>query len=542
MRAVVSVLMLASCGSSPEPIAIPTVPTPRGIVDPAPPPCAAWRFALTGEAYEVTESLTLADVRAKWTAGAIGASDETAAALAPLLGARGTAVATRLAIVPAHALRPTTMVIAVDGHHPLTDAAAPLVGTYCGVDATGPNLDPAKLTTLVMSGTTALTGRTAERIDSHGIADIVKFLAPFFTSADLVHVSNEVSFVRDCHPSRGQKELKFCARDSYLELLAALKVTFVELTGSHLLDHGTRSLARTLAMYERRGFTYFGGGRTQIDATEPRLVEHHGNKLALLGCNHVNWWIERISPGLGGAHCDYARLVWQVQDLRRRGYTPIVSIQHRELVTHTPDWDLVADLRKVAEAGAAFVQGSQAHTAHPWDVHHQGYVHYGPGNLLFAQHAEHQREAAVDKLYFYEGRLLSVGHLLVRTEHGQPRPLGPGERARFMTQMRDAEAAIKPPAPDVVPVVPPVTRMRPDSLVVRGKSQKISITSPTTDGGVTVVVRGAGPAVATAEDIEGFMRDKYKLAGAKLLVVAIDPATKPVVAKAPGKRRGRHRR
>jgi hypothetical protein len=31
-----------------------------------------------------------------------------------------------------------------------------------------------------MSGTTAMTGRTAERIDTHGIADITAHIAPFF--------------------------------------------------------------------------------------------------------------------------------------------------------------------------------------------------------------------------------------------------------------------------------------------------------------------------------------------------------------------------
>ena len=60
-------------------------------------------------------------------------------------------------------------------------------------------------------------------------------------------------------------------------------------------------------------------------------------------------------------------------------------MQHRELTTHKPDWDLVADLRGLAEAGATFVEGSQAHTAHPWDVHHGAFVAYGPGNTLFAQ-------------------------------------------------------------------------------------------------------------------------------------------------------------
>ena len=48
-----------------------------------------------------------------------------------------------------------------------------------------------------MSGTTALTGRTAERIDQRGIADTVRFIKPFFQTADLVHVTGDRDFVRE---------------------------------------------------------------------------------------------------------------------------------------------------------------------------------------------------------------------------------------------------------------------------------------------------------------------------------------------------------
>ena len=513
-----------------------------------------WRYALVAGPFEPTQDVTTAQLRAAWRTGAIAASPDTEAVLAPVLGARPSPPrlasappaldAGRWAIIPAHQLVPSWSVLTVDGRHPLTGDGA-LAIPLCGPPGrraphSSPvrNIDPAHLTALVMSGTTAMTGRTAERIDTHGVADTVRHIRPFFAAADLVHISNEVAFVRDCHPWTGQRTLIFCARDHYLELLDALHTRLVELTGNHVLDYGPRSLVRTIDMYQRRGWTWFGGGRTQIDATTPRIVEDHGNRLGFVGCNAVNWWIGAISPGPGVATCDWARMAWQIRDLRRRGITPIATVQHRELRTHTPPPDLVRDLRGLAEAGAAVVIGSQAHVAHPWDVHYGAYVHYGPGNILFAQHREQQRDATVDKIYLLEGRVLTVAHLYTRTEHGQPRLLDDAERARFLGQLAAAATAIAPAEPRAVPELPAESRVRPDSLVIRGRSQVLTVIAPEhlADGArypLVVDLTARSPAVAgafvvlplgrslaTGPEIARFMQAKYPIDAAHISILS----------------------
>jgi hypothetical protein len=518
-----------------------------------------WRYALVAGPFEPTVNVTTAALRTAWRAGKIAAAPDTETALAAVLGARRSPPpltgqptgldADHWAILPAHELTPRWSVITVDDRHPLALARtpaltgeSPLTIPLCGPSRTpGHNIDPAHLTTLVMSGTTAMTGRTAERIDTHGVADTVRYIQPFFASADLVHISNEVAFVRDCQPWTGQTSLIFCARDHYIELLDALHARLIELTGNHLTDYGRRSLQRTIDMYERRGWIWFGGGRTQIDATTPRLVEDHGNRLAFVGCNAVNWWIRAISPGPGVATCDWARMAWQIRDLRRRGYTPIATVQHRELRTHTPPPDLVRDLRGLAEAGAAVVIGSQAHVAHPWDVHHGGYVHYGPGNLLFAQHRELQRDATVDKIYLHDGRVLTVAHLYTHTEHGQPRLLTDAERTQFLAQLAAAATAVAPADPSAVPTLPTDSRIRPDSLVIRGRSQPLVVAAPEhVDPGTryrlvvdltaatapipdAFVATRTGAAIATGPEIARFMQAKYPIDATRISFVPAPP-------------------
>jgi hypothetical protein len=236
-------------------------------------------------------------------------------------------------------------------------------------------------------------------------------------------------------------------------------------------------------------------------------------------------------------------MTWQIADLRRRGFIPIVAIQHQETDVHDPPPALVADLRRVAEAGAAFVLGSQAHSAHPWDVHHGAYVHYGPGNTLFHQYTEAQREAAIDKLYFHAGTLLAVEHLYIRQEHGRPRLLKSAERARLLRQL--GAVAAKLPASDrwaaPVPIADP--RTRPDSLVVQhGRLQHLAIRVPepfvatkryplVVDLGSSpapnpdndaIVVSPVGTLRATGPEIAGFVRAKYPVDPDRTLIRATD--------------------
>jgi hypothetical protein len=451
--------------------------------------------------------------------------------------------------VPAHELMPAWRAIAIDGKHPLAAEPGALAVPLCGGTAVR-NIDPAHVTTLVMSGTTAITRRIAKRVAASGAKDTVRAVAPFFKSADLVHVSNETSYVRDCDPYDGETELTFCTRDRDIAVLEQVNTKIVELTGSHLVDYGSNTLVRTIEMYERRGWHWYGGGRTQIEATRPLLVEHHGNKLAFLGCNAVGTWLHGISKNAGVAACDWPKMTWQVQDLRRRGYTPIVSVQHSEVLRHDPPAGLVRDLRRFAIAGAAFVLGSQAHSAHPWDVHHGAFVHYGPGNIFFAQDGDVVVDASVDKLYIHAGRLLAVEQMYTRISHGAPRLQTERERTRFLGQMAAAAAQLEPADPWHEAALPAETRTRPDSVVVRGKLQKLAVTVPATYDPdqryplVVDMIGGAAPADdaflvtpvaskkvrATAAEIAAFMAAKYRT----------DP--KRTSIRAPEKRRADHHR
>lgn len=60
------------------------------------------------------------------------------------------------------------------------------------------NRDPDKMTTLVMTGVTALVRATAYRMEIYGVQYPGEKIVHWLSEADLTHISNEISFYEDC--------------------------------------------------------------------------------------------------------------------------------------------------------------------------------------------------------------------------------------------------------------------------------------------------------------------------------------------------------
>ena len=79
------------------------------------------------------------------------------------------------------------------------------------------NRDESKMTVVVMSGTTALVRTTAYKIDFHGIDYPISAIKDWFLAADIRHVSNEISFNKDCpDPDPWTTSLRFCSNEKHI--------------------------------------------------------------------------------------------------------------------------------------------------------------------------------------------------------------------------------------------------------------------------------------------------------------------------------------
>ncbi len=364
-------------------------------------------------------------------------------------------------IVPFEQLNPTLKALSVDGVNILSrsvsvdqwsmtdtfgvvgaDAAAVQAVTQA-ILASGrwlpTNRDPTRLTSLILTGVTALTRATAWKMETQGILYPARDIAPFLSEADILHVSNEVAFAKNCpYPDPASTSLRFCSCERYFELLHAIGVNVIELTGNHLNDWGTDAFLNTLAIYEAYQIPYFGGGRNQAEAQRAAFREHNGNRIAFIGCNAVGpngAWATETRPG--AARCDDDYLSRQIPRLKALADIVVMTVQYQELYQYNAPPAQDAFFRKYAAMGADVVIGSQAHQPQGFAfTAWQGgaFIHFGLGNLFFDQmQSLGTRQMFADKLIIYQGRLLSVQLFTGLIEdYARPRPMTPAERTAFL--------------------------------------------------------------------------------------------------------------
>jgi len=433
-----------------------------------------WVYAVVAPFFTLEDTTGADDLQAAWngqTEGALGnrpllVTTDTLQLISALWGptAEGRlqvtsseallAEAIRLdgwAILPFEQLEPRWKALAVDGisllERQLDPAAYPLsiplfLATESRPDALPllpadlSNRDENQMGIVAMTGVTALTRGTAQVMENMGVTYPAQDIGEWLQSADLTHISNEVSFTPDCPVPPPQGTMSFCSHDRYIELLEVVGTDVVELTGNHNNDYGTEPNLHTLDMFAARGWQWFGGGRNLTEATQPLTVTLGPNRLAFLGCNAVGptyAWATEDAPG--AAPCDWEALRAQVTALRASEWLPIVTVQAYETYEYFPTPQQQADFRALAEAGAVAVQGSQAHQPQGFGFHAGAFIHYGLGNLFFDQmQSLGTRQEFVDRLIFYDGRLVSVElRTAMLEEYARPRPMTPEERQELLS-------------------------------------------------------------------------------------------------------------
>ena len=457
-------------------------PGSLNVVPGGPSPLARWTYAVVAPFATVRDAMGMAELRALWQAAdssgpPVFASSETVEAMRGLLGEPGVQVRSidnpatmvdsawdsrpALAIVPFESLEPRWKVLELDGQSPVRQdfdpSTYPLQVRYglesgalpaplqlaleaaAGAPLPLTNRHDDRLTTVVMTGVTALTRATAWEMDRTGVTLPARDIGDWLRQADVTHISHEVAFTPDCPPPTPNLDvLLFCAQPGHVALLQDVGTDVIELTGNHVLDAGTEALLYSLELYRSLGWSWFGGGAELDQAREPVRIEHNGNRIAFVGCNEAGppgAWATADRPGTNP--CGRDRLAAQVGELRDQGYLPIFTFQWHEHYTPRPPASQREAFLAAAEAGAVAVSGSQAHQPQGFAFSAGAFIHFGLGNLFFDQMwSEAVRQEFIDRYVFHDGRLISVELLTAHLEDwSRPRPMTSEERSDFLQQM-----------------------------------------------------------------------------------------------------------
>jgi poly-gamma-glutamate synthesis protein (capsule biosynthesis protein) len=441
---------------------------------------STWIYALVAPFPTVTDGVASEDLLAAWNGSSSGPfsgrpllMDE--ATLAAFTALWGQPAANAVEIVPADQLLDTAWsempawgivpfealdkkwkVLSVDGKSPIhknfDPSTYPLTIAYrltCSEPCPLPSLpsfeftnrDPSLMTTLIMTGVTALVRATAKTMDLKGITYPGRDIGDILREADITHISNEIPFYDACDaPNPKSGRLVFCSNPRYIDLLTDVGADVIELTGNHFADYGQIAMKQTLDIYKQAGLPYFAGGMNDVEAKKPLLMEKNGNKFAFIGCNRpdTGFIATAASDRPGAAPCDFKYMTSQISDLSSKGYVVVTTFQWNESYDPKPHPLQVRDFQMMADAGASIVSGSQAHYSQIMEFHGNSFIHYGLGNLFFDQMdkpVSGTRREFLDRYVIYDGKVISIELLTAMLEdYSRPRPMTAMERSAFLSE------------------------------------------------------------------------------------------------------------
>ncbi len=326
------------------------------------------------------------------------------------------------------------------------------------------NRDTDRMTTLIMTGVTAMSRGTAEKMEQKGYLYPTLKISDTLRAADITHVSNEVPFIKGCQVNNTYMNLILCSDYPYVQALEAIGVDIVGLSGNHVNDFGREGALESLSFYKQHDLPVYGSGVNVEEACKPLLWEDHGNTYAFLAA--LAWWPEEAwatetEPGACYYYDNYEKIFATIRQLRDQVDIVSVELQFEETYDPWPTQDQVREFRALHEAGADIVTGVQSHVpqaVEPYSAREPGgpaIILYGLGNLFFDQMQSWEtRTGLIARHTIYQGRLLSTELLTtVLEDFAQPRWATSEERAAILKTIFEAAPPKNPSAaPNATPV------------------------------------------------------------------------------------------
>ena len=303
-----------------------------------------------------------------------------------------------------------------------------------------------QLTTLLMTGVTAMSRGTAAAMERNGVLYPAQIISATFAAADITHISNEIPFLDDCVVNNTLNNLILCSHTSYWETLEAVGTDIVGLSGNHVNDFGRDGARASLQFYKDNEIPIYGSGLTIEEACGPLLWEDHGNTFAFfafLAYGPSSAWVTESEPG---ACYYYDRKEELLEAIRQTAETVdivAVELQYEETYFPYPTNNQVIEFRELREAGAELVTGVQSHVPQAMETYGvdvvggPGTIAYGLGNLFFDQMwSWGTRTELYARHTIYQGRMLSTEILTgVLEDFAQPRWTTPAERAELLNSI-----------------------------------------------------------------------------------------------------------
>lgn len=162
--------------------------------------------------------------------------------------------------------------------------------------------------------------------------------------------------------SPGEKNFRFKADPSYVQILTQGSIEFVTLGNNHVLDYGEQGYSDTKAALDSAGIGYAGRDEWAIYETKSGL------KVGIYALSFGK--TQQIKDGIAALRAAGAEFIVAALHWGDEGSYKINKLQREQ--GHA-----------AIDAGADFVYGSHPHTLQPYEEYNGKYIYYSMGNWTF---------------------------------------------------------------------------------------------------------------------------------------------------------------
>lgn len=274
------------------------------------------------------------------------------------------------------------------------------------------------------TGVTALArGINARYNTTKDASAFASKLSPFLGQFDLIHTSNESSFIKDA-PSANASVI--CSEPDLIDVITDIGFNSIELTGNHNQDCGDQAAKDTIDLYESLGIAVVGGGKTAADAADPLIIQQKYSSITLLAYN-LSTGGYTLDGTPGANFYTEAKAKADIEAAKERGDFIIVDVQFNECSEYVnTSEDTACDyadsaaaypgfgnqitfFRHLIDLGANIVIGTSAHQPQTYELYGNGTIYYGLGNLFFDQSEWPGTTRSLILIhYFYAGKYIQT--------------------------------------------------------------------------------------------------------------------------------------
>ena len=188
--------------------------------------------------------------------------------------------------------------------------------------------------------------------------------------------------------TKGKREDKPFTFMANPRVLPVVKKHFsaVSLANNHSADFGPEAFVQTMALLDKAGVPYFGGGKNIEAAHQPRIFDVKGKRIAVLGYNE-------FFPRSFEALDDRAGIAWSEDDYVVYDIKQAKNQYKADYVIIFPHWGIehekIASSRQVAlahlmiDSGADAVIGGHPHVTQNTETYKGKPIFYSLGNFVF---------------------------------------------------------------------------------------------------------------------------------------------------------------